>query len=111
MQLFIFLNLFFKIMAGKSSSAYDKPVNFAKNFRLFYLEELDMLLSESLDPELRDSVRKVWILFWTLNLRCFQVKSYFEDKYNLVVPKINFPLMNRELELWALTGFSEGVQV
>ena len=39
------------------------------------------------------------------------MKSYFEEKYNLVVPKINFPLMNRELELWALTGFSEGVQV
>ena len=49
----------FKVMANKSIDVYDKKVDFFKNFKLYYLEELEILVTESVDPEQRESVRKV----------------------------------------------------
>ena len=82
------------VMANKNLSEYDIEVDFANNFRLFYLEDLEILISEQLHPEQRDAVRKV--------------KKYFEQKYNLTVQKVDFPLMNRLYELWGLTGWTAG---
>jgi hypothetical protein len=50
---------FSKVLANQSIDVYDKKVDFVKNFQIYYLEELEILVSESLHPEQRESVRKV----------------------------------------------------
>lgn len=46
-------------MANKPLSEYDKPVDFKKDVKIFYIEELDILISERLHPEQREVGRKV----------------------------------------------------
>uniref|UniRef100_A0A183C9R0 Amidase domain-containing protein n=1 Tax=Globodera pallida TaxID=36090 RepID=A0A183C9R0_GLOPA len=70
-------------------------VNFAKNMRLFYLEDLNILISQSLQLEPRNAVR--------------QVKRYFEQKYNSTVQKVEFPLMSRMYELFYVDPWSPGI--
>jgi hypothetical protein len=106
--------LMMSVLTNKSLATYDISVNFAKKFRLFYQEDLDILPAESLQPEQRQAVRTVPNKFLIIFLFCFcaiQVKTYFEEKYNLTAPRLQLSLMNRELELWALTGYTEGVPV
>uniref|UniRef100_A0A1I8B8B3 Amidase domain-containing protein n=1 Tax=Meloidogyne hapla TaxID=6305 RepID=A0A1I8B8B3_MELHA len=66
-------------MANKSLDYYEKELDLSK-LRLFYLEDLDVLISEVLHDEQRNVVR--------------------------LAQKVQFPLMNRVWELWALTGYS-----
>uniref|UniRef100_A0A915LL08 Amidase domain-containing protein n=1 Tax=Meloidogyne javanica TaxID=6303 RepID=A0A915LL08_MELJA len=60
--------------------------------KLFYLEDLDVLISEGLHDEQRNVIRLV--------------KNFFETKHQIKAQKVQFPLMNRVYELWGLTGFS-----
>ncbi|KAI3420078.1 hypothetical protein GPALN_003410 [Globodera pallida] len=83
------------VLAGKNASSYEQDVNFAKDFNMFYMEELDVLLSQGLLHEQRNAVR--------------QVKRYFEEKYNLTVQKVEFPLLSRVFELFYLDPWSPGV--
>lgn len=90
------LSLGLSVMANKAPNDYDIHVDFANDFCLFYLDGLDIMLSESVHEEQRNAVRKV--------------KNYFEQVHNATVQKVAFPLMNRIFELWALTGYSEGLK-
>uniref|UniRef100_A0A183BNV3 PAZ domain-containing protein n=1 Tax=Globodera pallida TaxID=36090 RepID=A0A183BNV3_GLOPA len=83
------------VLAGKNASSYEQDVNFAKDFNMFYMEEVDVLLSQGLLHEQRNAVR--------------QVKRYFEEKYNLTVQKVEFPLLSRVFELFYLDPWSPGV--
>uniref|UniRef100_A0A915LZK1 Amidase domain-containing protein n=1 Tax=Meloidogyne javanica TaxID=6303 RepID=A0A915LZK1_MELJA len=65
--------------------------------RLFYLEDLDVLISEGLHDEQRNVIRLV--------------KNFFETKHQVKAQKVQFPLMNRAYELWGLTGFSDSTFV
>ncbi|KAL7070209.1 hypothetical protein ACQ4LE_010194 [Meloidogyne hapla] len=85
------LPLIMSVMANKSLDYYEKELDLSK-LRLFYLEDLDVLISEVLHDEQRNVVRLV--------------KNFFEIKHNVKAQKVQFPLMNRVWELWALTGYS-----
>jgi len=50
-------------------------------------------------------------LEYYIGICLWQVKKYFEQKYNLTVQKVDFPLMNRLYELWGLTGWTAGQYV
>jgi hypothetical protein len=47
------------MMAGKNQSEYVRKVNFTKKFKLYYLEDIEIMLGESLHEEQRNSVRRV----------------------------------------------------
>ena len=98
-------------MTNKPLSEYDKSVDFKKEVKVFYIEELDILISERLHPEQREVGRKVSADQNEKALSFIQVKSYFELKYDLQVQKVDYPLMNRLFEFWGLTGWSAGVVV
>ena len=54
-------------MAGKNQSEFKRSVDFANpnKFKLYYLEDIEIILGESLHQEQRDSIRKVWDQNWT----------------------------------------------
>uniref|UniRef100_A0A914HKT9 Amidase domain-containing protein n=1 Tax=Globodera rostochiensis TaxID=31243 RepID=A0A914HKT9_GLORO len=83
------------ILAGKNANSYALNVDFAKDFKLFYLEDINILHAQSLQPEQRNAVR--------------QVKAYFEQTYNLTVQKVGFSLLSRMLELFYLDTWSPGI--
>ncbi|KAI3420034.1 hypothetical protein GPALN_003368 [Globodera pallida] len=89
------LPLALSVLSGKNVSSYELNVDFAKDFKLFYLEDIHILLSQELKFEQRMQVRKV--------------KSYFEEKYNLNVQKVEFPLLSRMLELFYSDPWSPGI--
>uniref|UniRef100_A0A914HNA1 Amidase domain-containing protein n=1 Tax=Globodera rostochiensis TaxID=31243 RepID=A0A914HNA1_GLORO len=86
------LALAMAVLAGKSVSEYAVDIDFAHNFRLFYVEDLNVLIGQPLQNEQREAVRKV--------------KNHFEYEFNLSVQKVDFPLMSRVYELWGLDGWS-----
>uniref|UniRef100_A0A183C4P9 Amidase domain-containing protein n=1 Tax=Globodera pallida TaxID=36090 RepID=A0A183C4P9_GLOPA len=86
------LALAMAVLAGKSVSEYAVDIDFANNFRLFYVEDLNVLIGQPLQNEQREAVRKV--------------KNHFEYEFNLSVQKVDFPLMSRVYELWGLDGWS-----
>jgi hypothetical protein len=57
-------------MAGKPVDHYDRHLDFVNgDIRIFYMEDLDILISERLHSDQRDVLRKVWI--YTENLTIF----------------------------------------
>uniref|UniRef100_A0A914KZY3 Amidase domain-containing protein n=1 Tax=Meloidogyne incognita TaxID=6306 RepID=A0A914KZY3_MELIC len=85
------LPLIMSVMANKPLNYYSKELDLSK-LKLFYLEDLDVLISEGLHDEQRNVIRLV--------------KNFFETKHQIKAQKVQFPLMNRVYELWGLTGFS-----
>uniref|UniRef100_A0A914LTQ7 Amidase domain-containing protein n=1 Tax=Meloidogyne incognita TaxID=6306 RepID=A0A914LTQ7_MELIC len=86
------LPLIMSVLANKPLNHYSKELDISK-LRLFYLEDLDVLISEGLHDEQRNVIRLV--------------KNFFETKHQVKAQKVQFPLMNRAYELWGLTGFSD----
>ncbi|KAL3095482.1 hypothetical protein niasHT_026911 [Heterodera trifolii] len=80
------LPLALAVMAGKKVNSFHLDMDFTKDFKLYYLEDLNVLISQELKPEQRFAVRRV--------------KSYFESKHNLTVQKVEFTLLSRFLELF-----------
>ncbi|KAL3101476.1 hypothetical protein niasHT_020795 [Heterodera trifolii] len=85
------LALAMAVLAGKSVAEYAIEVDFRHQFRLFYMEDLNVLVGQRLQNEQREAVRKV--------------RNHFEQHFNLTVQKVDFPLMSRVFELWGLDGW------
>jgi fatty acid amide hydrolase 2 len=98
------------VQAGQPVNYYKRNVNYTNGFKLYYLEDIDILICEKLHDEQRDQVRKVseaqanWLI--NVPFSPVQVKHYFEQTYNLTVQKVSFPLMNRLFELFQMNSWS-----
>ncbi|KAL3122082.1 hypothetical protein niasHT_009375 [Heterodera trifolii] len=62
------LSLALAVMAGKKVNSFQLDVDFAKDFKLYYLEDLNVLITHELKAEQRFAVRRV--------------KSYFESNFD-----------------------------
>lgn len=82
------LELFYRVMVGEEVAtgrlSMDKTIEL-RNLRVYYMEELNFLPTEPLQPEVRDSVRKV--------------SKYLEKRFSLQAKRMDFPVAHHTYEI------------
>lgn len=82
-------------MANKSIEEFTRPIDFGKNFKLFYIEEIDILVGESLHSNQRNSIREVGngALIGEFELNKLKIKgaNIFRDEIQFNCAKSEFP--------------------